>query len=125
MILAAGLLKPSGAGHGTHTQLGLPVCSFLVRTGCPCPSCGLTTSMAFMVRGRVVRAFDAHPFGVALFAAVVLFAGVGAGELLTGRDVLRRLRPSVWWCALGAGGLLAGWGWKLLTGFLSGTLPMR
>jgi len=80
--------------------------------------------MAFMARGRPGRAFHSHPFGAALFAAAVLFAGVGAGELLTGRDLVRHLRPSVWWCALGVGGLLAGWGWKLLTGFLSGELPM-
>ena len=125
ILLAACWLEPWGDGHGTHRQLGLPACSFLVRTGYPCPTCGLTTAMALMARGRVAGAFEAHPFGVALFAAVVVLAGVGAGELATGRDVLGRLRPSLWWCALGIGALLAGWGWKLLTGLLSGTLPMR
>lgn len=125
IVALAWWLMPRAAGHGTHRQLGLPGCSFLVRTGLPCPSCGLTTSMAFMARGRVVQAYRAHPFGVVLFVAVVAAAGVGAGELATGRNVWGRLQPSVWWCVLGIAALLAGWGWMLLTGLLSGRLPMR
>jgi hypothetical protein len=30
----------------THTQLGMPPCNFVVLTGKPCPSCGMTTSFA-------------------------------------------------------------------------------
>src|SRR5437879_1484985 len=34
----------------THRQLGLPECAFKVMTGKPCPSCGMTTSFALLVR---------------------------------------------------------------------------
>jgi hypothetical protein len=33
----------------THTQLGMPPCNFVVLTGKPCPSCGMTTSFALLV----------------------------------------------------------------------------
>ena len=34
----------------THRQLGLPPCTFYLLTGVPCPSCGMTTSFALLVR---------------------------------------------------------------------------
>lgn len=125
ILALAAWLTPNPRGCGTHTQLGMPACSFLVRTGLPCPTCGLTTSMSLMVRGRVVGAFEAHPFGVVLFCGVAVLFVAAAVELATGRDTIGRLRPTVWWGLLALAGTLAGWGWKLLTGFLSGELPMR
>jgi hypothetical protein len=52
--------------RATHTQLGLPPCHFLVLTGLPCPSCGMTTSFALLVRGDVVGALRANSVGVLL-----------------------------------------------------------
>ncbi|MCA9610613.1 MAG: hypothetical protein KC619_33690, partial [Myxococcales bacterium] len=37
VLVTAAMLTPSPEGHGTHTQLGLPPCGFLVYTGYPCP----------------------------------------------------------------------------------------
>jgi hypothetical protein len=72
VVITAAMLTPSAQGHGTHTQLGLPPCGFLVYTGYPCPGCGLTTSFAHMVRLQVIGAFHANPFGILLFITTVL-----------------------------------------------------
>ncbi len=64
------LLTPSSAGYGTHQQLGLPPCGFLMITGYPCPSCGLTTSWAYLVRGEILNSLKAQPFGTLFYAAL-------------------------------------------------------
>lgn len=56
-------LVPDPRGYGTHTQLGLGPCAFLVMTGLPCPSCGMTTAFSWAVRGRFDRAWRANPAG--------------------------------------------------------------
>ncbi len=75
IIAAAACLTPSPDGYGTHTRLNLPPCAFREITGLPCPSCGLTTSMAHMARLEPGRAFFANPFGCGGFA-IVVFAGI-------------------------------------------------
>jgi len=113
VMLLASSLRPYASGLGTHQQLGLPACSFEARTGLPCPSCGMTTSMAAMAHGQVGAALSAHPFGVVAFLAVLALAGVGMVELATGFDVLARARPRLWWVWVGLAILFGGWLWKL------------
>ena len=59
VLVVAALLTPRASGQGTHQQLGLPACSFLVQTGYPCPSCGLTTSVVAMAHGKLQQAASA------------------------------------------------------------------
>jgi hypothetical protein len=47
----------------THTQLGLPPCTFKQVSGWPCPSCGLTTSFALLVRGDWRASLAANAVG--------------------------------------------------------------
>jgi hypothetical protein len=58
----------------THTQLGLPPCTFLSLTKKPCPSCGMTTSFALLLRGDVINSFRANAVGtlLATFLLVVI-----------------------------------------------------
>src|SRR5262245_22992061 len=44
----------------THRQLGLPPCTFMEVTGVPCPSCGMTTSFALLIRGDVANSLRAN-----------------------------------------------------------------
>ena len=124
IVMLAGL-RPDPSGMGTHEQLRLPACSFLARTGWPCPTCGLTTSLAAMAHGDAVAAFRAHPFGVAVFAALVAAVLVGGMALLTARPMLAGLRPRLWWAAAAVGGLLLGWAVKAVVGWGCGELPIR
>src|SRR5262249_35105784 len=62
-------LEPSPTGYGTHTQLGLPPCHFAWVTGQRCPTCGMTTSFAWFVRGRLDRSWQANPAGSLLAPA--------------------------------------------------------
>jgi hypothetical protein len=72
---------------GTHHQLGLPPCTFQVITGIPCPSCGMTTSFALVIRGDLVNAMRVN-FAGALLAIACLaiipwaLASVWRGTLL-------------------------------------------
>jgi hypothetical protein len=72
LIAAAGLagllglartLEPDPRGFGTHTQLGMRPCAFAILTGRLCPTCGMTTSFAWFVRGRIGRSWQANPAG--------------------------------------------------------------
>ena len=67
VLTVAAMVEPSSSGYGTHTQLGLPPCGFLLLTGSPCPGCGLTTAFAHGIRGDWALAVGANPLGLALF----------------------------------------------------------
>ncbi len=124
VLILAGALRPAAGGIGTHEQLGIPPCSFLVRTAWPCPTCGLTTSISAMAHGRFVLALRSHPFGVVGFLLMVVWAAAGLIELGTSRPALHHLRPRVWWVWVGVVGLVIGWGIKAGMGYLSGKYPL-
>ncbi len=124
IFILAATLEPATGGYGTHEQLGGPPCSFLVRTGWPCPSCGMTTSLSATAHGWIALGWRAQPFGVVLFAAMILLGAIGSFELLTNRSVLHRLRPKLWWGLVLLGGMLVGWGWNAATGWAGGKYPL-
>jgi hypothetical protein len=72
-LLLAAVLEPDPRGHGTHEQLGLLPCTFVVLFGCRCPACGMTTSWANLVRMRLGDAVRANVGGT-LLAVVSLVA---------------------------------------------------
>jgi len=125
LLVTAFCLHPRTAGYGTAGELGLPACGTLARTGYPCPTCGMTTSVAAAVRGRLAAAWKAHPFGPFLAAAAILLAVTSTVQLVTGRDLLRSFRLGWWWVLAAAAGMLAGWLWMLATGVAEGKWPIR
>src|SRR3984957_18651504 len=62
----AAMLEPDSRGFGTHRQLGLPPCTVRLLFGIPCPSCGMTTSFASLMRGQLDQSFRANPAGLLL-----------------------------------------------------------
>jgi hypothetical protein len=60
--------QPDGSPRAmaTHIQLGLPECEFVRWTGKPCPSCGMTTSFAHLVRGNLGSSLKANWVGTLL-----------------------------------------------------------
>ena len=125
-VVVAFWLEPRAGGAGTHEQLGLPYCSFLVRTGYPCPTCGMTTSVSAAVHGRLALAWRAHPFGVVFAAGAEVGVLMGLAQLLWGRRVLRLSSRGLFRALVAAGaGLAAGWAWNVVSGLYSGQLPLR
>lgn len=91
VLVTAALLTPDPAGHGTHTQLGLPPCGFLVITGLPCPGCGLTTSFSHMMHIDPAGAAAANAFGVMLFLVTLTAIPVSLVGAVRGWPVLSTL----------------------------------
>ena len=50
----------------THRQLHLPPCTFKDLTRLPCPSCGMTSSFALLVRGDLWHSLQANCVGTML-----------------------------------------------------------
>lgn len=70
-------LDPEVSGIGTHRQLGLSECPTLARTGMPCPTCGMTTAIAWLTSGHLVQAWSTKPAAVFLAfgaAAIAIWA---------------------------------------------------
>lgn len=125
VLAVAWALTPDARGHGTHTQLGLPSCSFRSSTGYPCPHCGLTTAVSAGVHGRLADSWRAHPLGLPLVAALIVLAVAGSVDALGGSSLLSRMGHPGYWLAGGLIGSLAGWAWKLLTGIAAGEYPLH
>jgi hypothetical protein len=118
LLGVARALEPNPRGRGTHEQLGLPPCTFVVLFGRPCPSCGMTTAWAWLVRGEVRAALRANASG----ALMAMLALVGVPWLLASAARGRWL-PGTPGPALAAAGAVAlvvialvQWGWRLLAG---------
>ena len=115
VLVVAARTQPSPAGVGTHEGLGLQPCSLLARTGLPCPSCGMTTSFAWFVRGNILASLYVQPMGavLALLTGWCVWGGLYAA--ISGRPAhhLLRLVPSRYYLIpLFALAILA-WVWKI------------
>jgi hypothetical protein len=125
VLVLACWLRPDRRGFGTHEQLGMPPCSFVVLTRLPCPTCGMTTAFALMMHGHPWLALKAQPAGAILSLGTVVLLPVAVVVTVTGRS------PRVDWDRLGptrlalAFGLLilGGWAFKMACSLLSGALP--
>jgi hypothetical protein len=115
VLVIAVRLTPNARGFGTHTALGLAPCAFLQRTGIPCPACGMTTSFACFVRGRMLQSFYVQPMGTVLAILTCAAVWIGIYMAATGRPVYRLLWlvPSRYYVLpLFSWGIVA-WAWKI------------
>lgn len=115
MLVVGWLLVPAAEGHGTHTQLGLYPCPWLLTTGHPCPTCGWTTGVTYAAHGNLAGAFRAQPFAVLLALGAAMTVWIGGYVALTGSRVGSMLsgllRPRILWTLSGL--LIAAWVYKL------------
>ncbi len=111
-------IEPSGAGHGSHVQLGMPMCAWVMRFDRPCPTCGMTTSVAHAARGEFLNSVVTQPAGAAFavgaaslfwLSLYVAMTGSAAGRLAG-----RMFFQGRW---LWGAGVLVGvsWAYKFLT----------
>ena len=116
LVVGAGL-TPADEGHGTHTQMGLPSCSWVMAFDAPCPTCGMTTAVTHAVHGDFAGSFLTQPAG---FAFAVLAAGAfwcGLHGLVSGAGTVgmagKLFKGRTWWAVGGI--LLAAWAYKMVT----------
>lgn len=69
----------------SHQTLGMPACNFKRMAGMPCPSCGMTTSFALLVRGDVSNSLRANWVGTGLAVFCALFIPWSIASSLRGR----------------------------------------
>ena len=74
MLVTARLLQPSEFGFGTHEALGLPPCSAITWFGVPCPTCGMTTSWSYLLRGDLFMSLRCNPGGTCLALVAMVTA---------------------------------------------------
>jgi hypothetical protein len=115
ILITAFRLPPIPTGIGTHTGLHMQDCAWLYRIGIPCPSCGMTTSFAWFVRGNIVASFYVQPFGfvLALITTIVFWVAIYAA--ISGKPVtqlLHRLPAKYTWGAILVLAMSA-WAWKI------------
>lgn len=115
----AAYLNPDSRGLGTHEQLGvigLKECTFLVSTGYPCATCGMTTSFAHAAEGNLRASFLAQPFGFLLALASATGFWIALHVAVTGSRAAQPfrvlLRPRPLWML--AGLLVSAWAYKLI-----------
>jgi len=117
LLVLGASLRPSPTGHNTHLQLGLPQCGWLLATGHPCPTCGMTTAFACVCNGQFLRGFLTQPggamFAIGVAAAFWLFAYIALTGSRLGKPLGTLLRPRVVWIV--GGGWLASWVYTLIT----------
>lgn len=111
-------IEPSAAGHGSHMQVGLPPCAWVVRFDRPCPTCGMTTAVSHASRGDFLTSIVTQPAGAAFALGAASLFWMSLFVALTGSAVGRLagvmlLRPRGLWLA----GALVGvsWAYKFLT----------
>jgi hypothetical protein len=120
LLAVAVYLQPDRQRHyGTHEQLGLPPCTFYYLFGVPCPTCGMTTSWAHLVRGEVLSSLYANAGGTMLGALAMLAVPWSLATAIRGRPLARMPRGGL--SAAICTGILAvvllQWGCRLIEHF--------
>lgn len=116
ILMMGAALDPDPSGLGTHEQLGLTPCPWLLAYGLPCPTCGMTTAVSSAAHGAILRSFGVQPAGAVFAISVAALMWGALHAAATGSLVLRALwrMAQGWIGAAIAATLLAGWVYTLL-----------
>ena len=85
LLAVAAWLQPDPRGLGTHQQFGLPPCTLRALFDLPCPTCGMTTAWAHLVRGELGAALRVNAAGALLAMLAVAAVPWLTGSAATGR----------------------------------------
>lgn len=113
-LAMAAVLTPSTEGMGTHTQMGLPECGFVIATGYPCATCGCTTAFAHAADGSLLTSFMTQPFGALLALALAMMTLIAGWSAISGMklaplgQMMATRRFVLTWIVL----LLGAWAYK-------------
>lgn len=114
-LLVAASLTPDPSGLGTHRQLGLAPCGWIIAFGKPCPTCGMTTSFSNAAQGHFWASLRGQPFATLLALGVATGFWASGYAALTGLAMGKvyafLLRPRWVWAMLAL--LALSWGYKL------------
>lgn len=115
MLVMGLLVNPDPSGVGTHHQLGLVPCGMISRYGIPCMTCGMTTSVAWFVRGRLLASVYVQPMGLAIAFLAGMTFWAALYTAISGRSAHRLLHLVPWRHYLVPLGVLAilAWIWKI------------
>lgn len=116
LAIGAGL-SPASEGHGTHTQMGLPSCSWVMAFQRPCPTCGMTTAVTHAAHGDLLGAVLTQPAGATFAVLLAVAFWCGLHGLISGANTVRLagglFKGRTWWVIGGI--LLAAWAYKMVT----------
>ena len=90
LVTAMGV-QPDERGYGTHEDLGMEPCGYLLKHGHPCVTCGMTTAFSHTVRLQLPHAFQASPAGMLLCLLLIAFPAWMIHSIVTGSPWLRFL----------------------------------
>jgi hypothetical protein len=113
----AAWMTPSPTGIGTHSQLRLPPCGWIVMMDMPCPTCGMTTAFSHAAHGQIVASFLSQPMGCLLAIATAMTLWISLLVAVTGSPIARYFgrmcgARSAW---IVAAMILVAWGYKILS----------
>jgi hypothetical protein len=89
-------LRPNPSLVNTHTQLLLPPCYFLKLAHIPCPTCGMTTSFAYLAHGKIALATLAHPLGILIYMYLAILVGIILVNMMRRRGMTIELIARLW-----------------------------
>lgn len=121
-LAAAGVLglaawfEPAEGGLGTHEQLNLPSCGWIVIMDLPCPTCGMTTAFAHAAEGNLLASARTQPLGFVLAVITAMALLLGTYVAVTGSRIGASV-VGLWGRHTGwvvAGAVLAAWGYKIV-----------
>ena len=65
------------------SSIGVSLCIFYSLTGLPCPGCGMTRSVHFLIHGDLLHSLQYHPLGLISFLVCALATGTLFSRKLT------------------------------------------
>lgn len=87
ILSIAAYLTPDPQGHATHTQLGMPKCSWVMMYEKPCPTCGMTTAFSHAGEAQWISAILTQPMGAFLALLTTMIFWAATHQAVTGSRI--------------------------------------